>query len=282
MSKQKNTEKAVKPLIEKDFKEVETQVMDIPQPKRKEPSKEIINDWEIKDRRYVLKSGQSPLSYSIKNRGIYWFDKEKGYEREVMYTENQVTPFVDEMKGDIRTGRIVFRNGVIHVPKNKVTLQKMLSLFHPLRDKIWFEVKPQIRAASDLETLNIEVDAMVAARGMDIDLIEAIMRVEMGSKVSTMTSKELKRDVIVFAKKRPKLLLSLMEDGNIQLRNLGIKAVEQNIINLSGDNRQFTWSSTGRKLINVPFEEHPYTALAAWFKTDEGMEVLQSVEKQLV
>jgi hypothetical protein len=31
----------------------------------------------------------------------------------------------------------------------------------------------------------------------------------------------------------------------------------------------------------VPFEEHPYNALAAWFKTDEGMDVLKVVEKQL-
>ena len=72
-----------------------------------------------------------------------------------------------------------------------------------------------------------------------------------------------------------------MSDENIHLRNLGIKACEQHIIQLSGDQRTFTWGSTGRKLLNVPFEEHPYSALAAWFKTDEGMEVLKSVEKQL-
>ena len=36
-----------------------------------------------------------------------------------------------------------------------------------------------------------------------------------------------------------------------------------------------------RKLFEVPFDEHPYTALAAWFKTDEGMDVLKSIEKKL-
>ena len=35
------------------------------------------------------------------------------------------------------------------------------------------------------------------------------------------------------------------------------------------------------KLMTVPFNEHPYSALAAYFKTDEGMEVLRAVEKQL-
>ena len=31
----------------------------------------------------------------------------------------------------------------------------------------------------------------------------------------------------------------------------------------------------------VPFDEHPYTALAHWFKTDEGMEIYQNIEKRL-
>ena len=122
---------------------------------------------------------------------------------------------------------------------------------------------------------------MVAARQLDIDMVEAIMRVEIGSSVAKMTSKELKRDVLVLAKERPVLFLELCADENIHLRNIGIKAVERNVINLSDDQRTFTWASTKRKLMNVPYNEHPYSALAAWFKTDEGMAVLQSIEKQL-
>ena len=47
------------------------------------------------------------------------------------------------------------------------------------------------------------------------------------------------------------------------------------------DQRVFSWGSNDRKLMNVPFDEHPYSALAAWFKTDEGMEVYSSIEKRL-
>jgi hypothetical protein len=53
------------------------------------------------------------------------------------------------------------------------------------------------------------------------------------------------------------------------------------IIKLSNDQRTFTWGSTGRKLITVPFDENPYSALAAYFKTDEGIEVYQTIEKKL-
>ena len=40
---------------------------------------------------------------------------------------------------------------------------------------------------------------------VDIDTAEAIMRVEQGSKVSKLSSKELRRDLLVFARKKPKL-----------------------------------------------------------------------------
>jgi hypothetical protein len=253
----------------------------VKQQSRKEPSKRIINDWEIKDRRYVLKNGKSPLSYSIKARGLFYFDEEAGYEREIQYCENQQTPFVDEFKGQLRPGRIVFRNGVMFVPKEKVMLQKFMSLYHPYRKSIWFEVMPQRRAASELDNLDMELDAMIAARTMDIDMVEAIIRTEVGSKVSTMTSKELKRDVLIFAKNKPTLFMSLMKDDNIHLRNIAIKAREQGIINLSPDQRTVTYGSNGRKLLNVPFDEHPFSAIASWFKTDEGLEVLKTVEKQL-
>jgi hypothetical protein len=96
-----------------------------------------------------------------------------------------------------------------------------------------------------------------------------------------MSSKEIKRDALMFAKRKPAAFIELAGDENVQLRNVGIKAVEADIIKLSNDNRKFTWASNGRKLFTVPFEEHPYSALAAWLKTDEGLEVLKALEKKL-
>tara|TARA_Y100001963_G_scaffold47497_1_gene66922 strand:- start:2748 stop:3587 length:840 start_codon:yes stop_codon:yes gene_type:complete len=239
------------------------------------------NEWEIKDRMYTLKDGKRPLSRSIKSANIYYFDEEKGYERELKYCENQRTPFVDEMKGDQRLEHIIFRSGALFVEKEKVTLQKLLSLYHPHRDVIYEEYKPAALAEEEIEVLNMEVDALTAARNVDIDTAEAIMRVEVGSKVSTLSSKELRRDLLVFARNNPKLFLELADDENVQLRNFGIKAVEAGILRLSTDQRNFLWGSNGRKLMVVPFDEHPYTALAHWFKTDEGMEIYSNIEKRL-
>ena len=135
--------------------------------------------------------------------------------------------------------------------------------------------------ANQVQMIELEIQALNIAQNMDIDMAEAIMRVEIGSKVSKMSSKELKRDLLVYAKKNPILFLELAADENVMLRNFGIRATELGILKLSQDQRTFVWSSTGRKLMNVPFDEHPYSALAAWFKTDEGMEVYSNIEKRL-
>jgi hypothetical protein len=237
--------------------------------------------WEIKDRTYFLRKNKKPLTYTLKSTNIYWFDEEKGYERELKNTSNQRTPFVDEMTGDQRLEHIVFRNGALFVPKEKTVTQKLLSLYHPYKDNVYEEYKPAAVAATQLESLETEVEALIVAKQLDIDQAEAIMRVELGSKVSSMSSGELKRDLLLFAKRNPGLFLELVSDDNVGLRNFGIKAVEAKIIKLSSDQRTFVWASNGRKLMTVPFDEHPYSALAAWFKTDEGLEVYNSIEKRL-
>ena len=280
MAKKKQIKVEVEePQIETMVEETYTEEVHVEEPKARERLKPA-NEWEIKDRMYYLKGGKSPLSRSIKATGIYYFDKEKGYERELKYCQNQKTPFVDEMKGDQRLEHIVFRSGALYVEKEKTVLQKLLSIYHPHKDSVYEEYKPAELAAEEIDTLNIQVDALIAARNVDIDTAEAIMRVERGSEVSSLSSKELKRDLLVFARNNPKLFLELADDENVILRNFGIKAVEAGIIRISTDQRSFIWGSNGRKIMTVPFDEHPYTALAHWFKTDEGMEIYSNIEKR--
>jgi len=287
--KAKKTEKVeVKPQVEK-MEEVVTEFFEetfeetvVAKPKRVEKKNSILEDgWELKDRIYRLKGNKKPISRSIRSANIHWFDEKKGYERELKYCQNQKTPFVDEMKGDQRLEHVIFRNGMLIVEKQKTVLQKLLSLYHPDRDKLFYEEKPVAVATNEIAWLEMEIEALNAAKNIDIDMAEAIMRTEIGSKVSEMSSKELKRDLLLYAKRNPELFLELVSDENVVLRNFGIRATEMGILKLSSDQRTFSWGSNDRKLMNVPFDEHPYSALAAWFKTDEGMEIYSNIEKRL-
>ena len=244
-------------------------------------AKSTASDWQIKDRVYYLTEGLSPLTYTIKSRGIYWFDEEKGYERELKHTTNQRTPFVDEFQGESRLGHIVFVDGILRVPREKQTLQKLLSLYHPSKGRIYSEFDAVEEAKDDLIDIEMEIEALNIAKELDVDQAEAILRVEQGNKVSNMTSKEVKRDVLLFARKNANLFMDLVKDENVELRNVGIKAIEAGLLTLSGDNRTFNWASNNRKVLHVPFDENPYSALAAYFKTDDGIELYQTINKRL-
>jgi len=243
--------------------------------------------WVYKDRLYELTTGKKPLVFTLptvhtQRCPLLWFDEKLGYQRELRYATNQKTPFVDEQEGTATMGRITFRDGSLRVPKENVTLQKLLSLYHPyVLNGTITEYKPDVIASNDVEWIEMELEAMNLAKSMDIDEAEAVLRTEFGSEVSKLSSKELKRDLLIFARQRPNLFIDLANDDNVHLRNVGIKATEMGLLKLSHDQRTFSYGETGRKLMTVPFDEHPYSALSAYFKTDEGMEVLQAIEKRI-
>jgi len=251
--------------------------------KKEEPKKPT---WEIKDRTYLLKGAVTPLTFTLQSRHsrrypLLYFDPITAEQKELRYATNQSSPFVQEQKGEATLGHIVFNDGVLTVPKEKQNLQKLLSLYHPARNIKYYEFDATEVAEYELDDIEIEIDALNMARTMDIDQAEAIMRVELGSKVSDMSSKELKRDLLLFARKNPILFIELANDENVHLRNVAIRATEVGILRLSPDQRSFHWGSNDRKLMNVPFDENPYSAMAAWFKTDEGMDVYRNIEKNL-
>ena len=159
-------------------------------------------------------------------------------------------------------------------------MQKFLA-YHPDNGVKFKENNPVKIAENDIDYLNMEISALTLAQQIEVDQAEAILRSEIGNKVSTMTSKELKRDLLLFARANPQLFLELANDENINIRNMGIKAVEAGIIKLSADQRTFSWGSNNKKLVTVPYEENPYSALTAFFKTDEGVEIYAAIEKRL-
>lgn len=249
-------------------------------------TKQPATSWELKDRVYYLIGNKQPIVMTLpsrhtEKRPLLWFDEEKGYQRELRYATNMRSPFADEQEGPVTLAHIIFRDGTLVVPRQQQALQKLLSLYHPLKDRLYSEFDAVREAVDELDYIEAELSALNLAASMEIGDAEAILRVEYGSKVNEMTSKELKRDIMVFAKRNPSLFVELAQDENVQIRNFGIKAVEAGIIKLADDQRTFNWASNSRKIMTVPFDENPYSALAAFFKTDDGIEIYQNIEKRL-
>jgi len=241
--------------------------------------------WEIKDRVYILSQNRSPISWTIQSKHtvrkpLFWFDENTGENKEIRYATNQKSLFVGEQNGYVTLGHVTFLDGVLEVPKQQQALQKLLSIYHPNSGDLWQEVDEVAEATDEIESLELELEALNLVKTLDIEHLEAIMRTELGSTVADMTSKELKRDAYRFAQNDPALFIELSQDEDIKLRNLANRAVEMGILNLADDGTTFKLAN-GKKVMTVPFDQHPYGALAAYFKTDEGVDLMKSIMKKI-
>lgn len=245
----------------------------------------VDENWEYKDRTYVLLGDNAPVTYTIQAKHtprkplLYW-DEGLKINREIRLATNQKSLFVDEQDGYVTLTHILFQDGSLFVPRSETNLQKLLSVYHPWNGKLWREIDLGKIAADEIDVLEFELEALGLVKTLDINHLEAIMRTELGATVSTMTSKELKRDAYKFAKKDPSLFIELSQDEDIKLRNLANRAVEQGIISLADDGTVFKFAN-GKKIITVPFDQHPYAALSQYFKTDDGVDLMKSLLKKL-
>ena len=242
---------------------------------------------QIKDRVYILKSSTTRLSFMLSSRNtrrhpLLYFDEEKGINRPLRYARNQKTPFEDEQDDNAILEPVVFEDGFLTVPKNNPVLQWFLSL-HPGLGQIFEELDTEKDAAQEVYNMDVELDAEVAARDMSIDVAESIARVIMGSNVSRMSSAEIKRDVRIYSRQNPEEFLQMLDDPMIKLQSLSQKALDENILTLKNKGRDvyFNLKENKKKMITVPFDEKPITAIASYLQTDDGIEVMKMLEKKL-
>tara|TARA_Y100000593_G_scaffold69695_1_gene127963 strand:+ start:578 stop:1318 length:741 start_codon:yes stop_codon:yes gene_type:complete len=242
---------------------------------------------EMKDRVYILKSKSTPLSFMLASRNtrrfpLMYFDEDKGVNRSLRYARNQKTPFEDEQDDNAILEPVVFEDGFLRVSKNNPVLQWFLSL-HPGFGKVFEEVNTEKDAVQDVYNMDVELDAEIAAREMSIDVAESIARVIMGADVSRMTSAEIKRDIRMYSRRNPVEFLEMLDDPMIKLQSLSQKALDERILILKNKGRDvyFNLKDNKKKMITVPFEEKPVTAIAAYLQTDEGIEVMSMLEKKL-
>ena len=244
----------------------------------KSSSIQVEKDWEFKDRVYILAGNHSPVTYTIQTKHtprkpLLWFDEGLKINRELRLATNQKSLFADEQNGYSTLTHVIFQDGVLNVPRTEVTMQKMLSLYHPLKGNLWIEADAAKDAEDEIDLLEFEMEALNLVQTLDIEHLEAIMRTELGSAVSTMSSRELKRDAYRFAKSQPALFIEISEDEDIKLRNLANRAVEQGVILLTDDNTVFKFAN-GKKILTV-------AALSQYFKTDDGVMLMKSLTKKL-
>lgn len=239
---------------------------------------------EFKDRMYRLKGDVSPLSYTIQSRNhpqypLMHFDEEKGVNRVLRYASNQKSPFEDEQDGNAITPPIVFEDGQLFVPKQNQVLQLFLSI-HPFSNILFEEVDNEKEALSEVDNLNAEVDALIEAKSLPIDQLESVYRVIFGKDPTIISTAELKRDILIYAKRESKEFLRIISDPELKYQATINLFFEKNILSLRNNDKEVWFNTSGnkKKMMSVPFNEDPIVATARYLKTDEGIEILKALE----
>lgn len=229
----------------------------------------------------------APLSYTIASRNnprfpLMWFDEEKQVNRVLRYATNQNSPFEDEQDGNAILEAIVFEDGFLKVSKTNIALQKFLH-YHPHNGILFAELDKEKDASEEVQDLNMEVDALIEARSLDIGQVEMITRVLFGTDPSTISTAELKRDILVFAKRYPQEFLNAINDPELKFNAKVRTFFENGYIGVRGNNKEL-WYNTPtnkKKMCSIPFGSEPFDTAVAYLKSDEGIDGLKMLDMML-
>jgi hypothetical protein len=211
-----------------------------------------------------------------------YFDEESNTNRALRYARNQKSPFEDEQDGNAILDPVIFIDGMLQVPRTNPVLQAFLS-YHPLNGKRFIEVDDEKDAAQVVENLNLEVDALIEARSLDLDMVESVSRVLFGNDVSKMSTAELKRDILVYAKREPSDFLNVLNDPMLKLQSKVHSFFENNLLTFRKNKKEvwYNTSSNKTRMLVVPYGEDPYYLVSSFLSSDDGIESLKLLEKML-
>ena len=243
----------------------------------------ILPDIKPQKRVFILTTKSTPIRAMIQTKHatrkpLTYFDGRMN--RALRYATNQVSPFLDEQDGYATLEPITFENGTLVTDEYDINLQKFL-MIHPKFNVDFKLFDKEAVAKESFDKLNLELEAQIAVKNMSIEELEAVARVAFKGtyqNVSDMTSSELKRDMLIYAKNNPQETMAILNDENVKLRNVAVRAVEAGILHIKDDQRTVTWGSDKRqKILTAPYGENVYSELAAFFKTDEGLDAMQKI-----
>ena len=89
-----------------------------------------------------------------------------------------------------------------------------------------------------MDNLNAEVDALIEARQLDVEQVENIGRVLFQQDVTKMSTAELRRDILIFAKQDPKGFLMMLKDPMLKLNASIQNMLDKNLLQLRNQKKE--------------------------------------------
>jgi hypothetical protein len=118
---------------------------------------------------------------------------------------------------------------------------------------------------------------------MSLEQVENVSRVLFNKDTSNISTAELKRDILIFARNEPREFLRLIKDPSLQLQGKIQLFFDKGLLTFR-KNRKEVWyntSSNKTRMLVVPFNVDPMDETTSYLQSDEGIESLVMLEALL-
>lgn len=234
---------------------------------------------------YRLKKDMAPLSYMLPSRHssrypLMWFDEEKGINKPLRYARNQKSPFEDEQDGNAILETIVFEDGMLTVQRDNQVLQEFLAL-HPQKDDIYEEVNNEKDAAKELDYYNSELDAQILAKELPLEKLIIVAKAIFGASVDRMTTPEIKRDILVYAKYNSQEFTDTVNDPMLDLQHTVDLFFEERILSSKGNSVYYNLKNNKKLMLAVPPNVERSFVVASFLQSDDGLAMFTILKNAL-
>jgi len=235
-----------------------------------------LEDFEVKDRTYVLCNNYKPASRGIRNRSkpnseLTYLNPKTRQTHSLRYSVNQTSFFVDKQKGDVRVSPILVKDGMLRTTKNDIPLQKFLAI-HPDNKanggSIFEEYDPAKEATAEIEKEDKLFEAQTLVRSLSFTKQDAIARIMCSDYKEEWVSSELKRSLYSAVAKSPEKFLKYANQPSLEAKGIAKTAQYRGIISYSN----YKWYNEQKEvLVEVSRNEDELDAIAGYLLSGKGI-----------
>ena len=148
---------------------------------------------------------------------------------------------------------------------------------------VFEEINKERDAAEELEYVESGLEAQILAKNLEFDKLAGALQISMGANVDKMSSIELRRDILIYAKNNPEDFINTLNDPMLEMQDTVYRFFDKAYLVFKNSSKDvyFNLPKNKKKLLTVPFGEDPYFIVASHFQSDDGIELYKLLKKRL-
>lgn len=246
---------------------------------KKAPSKRPVKAKAPEATVFTITKGGG-IYYKIRQKSVLVFDEVEGFNREIRYARGERSIFTDEQSASARRETIVFRDKNLLVNPNQPELLMYLRA-HPDNaangGKVFHEVNNASTAEEDIENEFLIHDAVSLIRSSSA---EELMPMVLSYGIdSTMSSMEMKKELLKFAKGNPQNFMELFDSPVVQIKADVLTAIDFAILKSKADGMY--WGDTNALICPTPMGQNSVEVFTRFLMTDRGNTVRDELQRQI-